>query len=66
LHYGIGLMKINMTRFVIGLVLVGNITLSQGDFNLVDLNPYSESYGQFIGPSDYLDDIVIIFFGHEY
>ncbi len=39
---------------------------AQGDFDLEDLNPNSETYGQIIGPSDYLDDIVIVFFGHEY
>ncbi len=38
----------------------------QGDFNLQDVNPSSETYGQLIGPSDYIDEILIIFFGHEY
>ena len=38
----------------------------QGDFNLEDLNPNSSTYGQVIGPDDYLGDICIVFFGHEY
>ena len=38
----------------------------QGDFNLEDLNPNSDSFGEIIGPDDYLGDICIVFFGHEY
>ena len=38
----------------------------QGDFDLEDLNPLSETYGQIIGPEDFLGSISIIFFGHEY
>ena len=35
-------------------------------FELEDLNPNSEFYGQVIGPADFLGEISIIFFGHEY
>ena len=45
---------------------MSSMILAQGDFNLVDLNPNSITYGDSIGPSDYLDEICIIFFGHEY
>ena len=38
----------------------------QSDFNLEDLNPNSEFYGQQIGPSDFSGDICIVYFGHEY
>ena len=38
----------------------------QSDFNLEDLNPNSETYGDIIGPDDYLGDLCIVFFGHEY
>lgn len=43
-----------------------SVIIAQEDFNLVDLNPNSISYGDTIGPGDYIDDICIIFFGHEY
>ena len=39
---------------------------SQSNFELEDLNPNSEFYGQVIGPDDFLGEISIIFFGHEY
>jgi len=60
-------MKMKRTKyFIIGLSF-GCIGLSQqGDFDLVDLNPSSDTYGQIIGPDDYLGDIFIVFFGHEY
>ena len=60
-------MKMKRTKyFIIGLSF-GCIGLSQlGDFDLVDLNPSSDTYGQIIGPDDYLGDICIVFFGHEY
>tara|TARA_B100000809_G_C14778622_1_gene402136 strand:+ start:378 stop:569 length:192 start_codon:yes stop_codon:yes gene_type:complete len=40
--------------------------IAQSDFNLEDLNPNSETYGNIVGPNDYLGDICIVFFGHEY
>ncbi|MBL50811.1 MAG: hypothetical protein CMG57_02490 [Candidatus Marinimicrobia bacterium] len=43
-----------------------SITTAQYDFELQDLNPNSETYGQLIGADDYLGDIFIVFFGHEY
>jgi len=45
-------------------VLVSQVT-AQNDFDLEDLNPNSETYGDTIGPADYLGDICIVFFGHE-
>ena len=51
-------------KFLILIVLSG--AMAQSDFNLEDLNPNSFTYSQIIGPSDYLDDICIVFFGHEY
>lgn len=59
-------MKIDMSRKYIILMFFCISMNAQGDFALEDLNPNSDTYGEFIGPSYYLDDIVIIFFGHEY
>ena len=42
------------------------IFAQHGDFDLPDLNPASDTYDQIIGPDDYLDDICIVYFGHEY
>ena len=54
-------------RFLLSISLfIGSVGLCQGDFSLEDLNPNSESYGQWLGPSDYLGQILIVFFGHEY
>jgi len=47
-------------------LFIGSVGLCQGDFSLEDLNPNSGTYGQLIGPSDYLGQIFIVFFGHEY
>ena len=59
-------MRIKVTRLLLsGLLTISGI-LAQGDFNLEDLNPNSATYGEIIGPDDYLDNICIIFFGHEY
>jgi len=54
---------IKLIAFLFVFMVVG---LAQGDFNLEDLNPNSETYGGTIGPADYLGDICIVFFGHEY
>ena len=54
---------IKLIAFLFVFMVVG---LAQGDFNLDDLNPNSETYGDTIGPADYLGDICIVFFGHEY
>ena len=55
-----------MTRPLLGGLLVICGIIAQGDFNLEDLNPNSDTYGEIIGPDDYLGDICIVFFGHEY
>ena len=54
---------IKLIAFLFVFMVVG---LAQSDFNLDDLNPNSETYGDTIGPADYLGDICIVFFGHEY
>ncbi len=54
---------IKLIAFSFVFMVVG---LAQGDFNLEDLNPNSETFGYTIGPADYLGDICIVFFGHEY
>ncbi|MEC9377106.1 MAG: hypothetical protein VYC00_03275 [Candidatus Neomarinimicrobiota bacterium] len=54
---------IKLIAFLFVFMVVG---LAQSDFNLEDLNPNSETYGDTIGPADYLGDICIVFFGHEY
>ena len=54
---------IKLIAFLFVFMVVG---LAQSDFNLEDLNPNSESYGDTIGPADYLGDLCIVFFGHEY
>ena len=59
-------MKISMNKILARLICLMTLVLAQGNFSLEDLNPNSESYGQFIGPESYLEDIVIIYFGHEY
>lgn len=43
-----------------------SLATAQYNFELEDLNPNSETFGQSIGPNDYLGDICIVFFGHEY
>ena len=54
---------IKLIAFLFVFMVVG---LAQSDFNLEDLNPNSETYGDTIGPADYIGDICIVFFGHEY
>ena len=34
-------------------------------FSLIDLNPNSSTSEQTIGPTDFLGDVCIVFFGHE-
>ncbi len=43
-----------------------SLATAQYEFELEDLNPNSETFGQSIGPNDNLGDICIVFFGHEY
>lgn len=59
-------MKIIMNRFFLNYLILIFIVYGQGDFNLEDLNPNSDTFGEIIGPNDYLGDICIVFFGHEY
>ena len=46
-------------------VLLLTTLYAQDPFYLEDLNPNSETYGQIVSPADFLDDICIVFFGHE-
>ena len=57
-----------MTRMIklVSWVLLLSGLVAQGDFNLENLNPNSLTFGEFIGPDDYIGDICIVFFGHEY
>ena len=59
-------MRKKVTRPLLSGLLVISGILAQGDFNLEDLNPNSDTYGEIVGPDDYLGDICIVFFGHEY
>jgi hypothetical protein len=55
--------------FIISLVILAGLIsrgIAQEDFSLEDLNPNSETYGEMVGPSDYLGDVCVVFFGHEY
>ena len=56
---------IRMIKFAPWVLLLSGLA-AQGDFNLENLNPNSITFGEFIGPDDYLGDICIVFFGHEY
>ncbi len=55
-----------MNKFFSLYLIVIMFVYGQGDFNLEDLNPNSDTFGEVIGPDDYLGNICIIFFGHEY
>ena len=60
-------MKIRMIRFLsFYSLLILNLLISQNDFELEDLNPNSEFFGQMIGPSTFLGEISVVYFGHEY
>ena len=55
-----------MIRKYFILIFLNILIHAQGDFELEDLNPNSDTYGNLIGPGYYMDDIVVVFFGHEY
>ena len=60
-------MKIRMIRLsLIFALFFLSLLFPQNDFDLEDLNPNSEFYGQIIGPNTFLGEISIIYFGHEY
>ena len=42
-----------------------NFAFGQSDFSLRDINPSSETYEQFIGPSYFSDEALIVGFFHE-
>ena len=39
---------------------------AQNDFNLEDLNPASDTYGQIVGPSYFSNSVRVVGFFHEY
>ena len=41
------------------------IVFTQYDFNLINQNPNSESYGEGIGPDFYLGKVTLYYFGHQ-
>ena len=65
-QFGTELMKIGLNKVTVKFAFIITFAFSQGSFSLEDLTPSSESFGQFIGPDNYLEDIVIVYFGHEY
>ena len=46
------------------LILLLGFSFGQYDFNLEDLNSSSTFYGEFIGPSNFQNQVNIIYFGH--
>jgi len=56
---------IRLIKFAPWALLLSGL-VAQGDFNLENLNPNSGTFGEVIGPDDYIGDICIVFFGHEY
>ena len=52
---------------ILSTILLGSALLgfTPADFALEDLNPESDTFGQLIGPSYFLGDPCVIFFGHE-
>lgn len=48
------------------ILFIVNLLISQNDFELEDLNPNSEFFGQMIGPNTFFGEISIVYFGHEY
>ena len=65
-QFGTELMKIGLNKVTVKFAFIITFAFTQGNFSLEDLNSSSESFGQFIGPENYLEDIVIVYFGHEY
>ena len=41
------------------------IIFAQYDFNLINQNPNSESYGEGIGPNFFLGKVTLYYFGHQ-
>ena len=55
-----------MKKIISCFLFISSLVYGQSDFNLEDLNPNSDTFGEIIGPNDYLGNICILFFGHEY
>jgi len=55
-----------MRSYLFIFFLLLGITTAQTDFTLEDVNPASDTYGQYIGPSYFSNNICVIGFFHEY
>tara|TARA_Y100001960_G_scaffold290628_1_gene331387 strand:- start:204 stop:368 length:165 start_codon:yes stop_codon:yes gene_type:complete len=53
-----------MKKYLVMLVFLC-IVFTQYDFNLINQNPDSESYGEGIGPDFYLGKVTLYYFAHQ-
>ena len=53
-----------MKRYLLVFIFF-DLIYGQSDFSLEDINPSSETYEQFVGPSYFSDDVLIVGFFHE-
>ena len=53
-----------MKRYLFVFIFFGLI-YGQSDFSLEDINPSSETYGEYVGPSYFSNDVLILGFFHE-
>ena len=56
----------NKIVLIIALINFLSTVRSQNDFALTDINPFSDTYDQLIGPSYFSNEIIVIGFFHEY
>ena len=48
------------------LIIYSANLFSQNDFTLEDINPDSDTFGELIGPSYFIDNVIVLGFFHEY
>ena len=53
-----------MKRYLLVFIFF-DLIYGQSDFSLEDINPSSETYGEYVGPSYFSDDVLILGFFHE-
>ena len=53
-----------MKRYLLVFIFF-DFTFGQSDFSLRDINPLSDTYEQFIGPSYFSNEALIVGFFHE-
>ncbi len=46
------------------LLILISFTFCQYNFSLEDLNPNSATFGEEVGPSNFLNQVTLIYFGH--